>query len=446
MLSRAVVVVPAAAVTVTALVLLGPGAQRAAIGARVLGVPVDGTTTLALRVQVMRSLYNVEDSVAGVPIVVDASTAQGKIGDWIGESGPDGIAEASIASATPLHGSIEIRVVSPAVRGFLGSTEIAIPRGQPIMTTLAMLPGHVEGDLSMRVDAVRGVLAAPFSEQLRISVEGGSPVKLTLHATGADVTPEHLDIGPTGIGLVSIKPLAHQVDLDIEAAAEGGGKGRWSGTLPIVPGAKWMAPIANDAAAKGEVPIAITSPVPRERAYVSLWSEGGRVGGLVVPLARDDAGFFRGEGRAKIPPNARIFYASVAGDALEQGAGTVSWPIVPPQGAVSAGPLRLLSDGVPAAVDREKKRAWAARRSAIYVVGAAGLLEVLLLLFKVRTSQKKLETHLATALDDAGASMTKEDRARVLSSGRDSTWLRAFIGAAVVALAFAMVAAVASFR
>ena len=49
-------------------------------------------------------------------------------------------------------------------------------------------------------------------------------------------------------------------------------------------------------------------------------------------------------------PGARVLYAVVAGDPVEQGAGTVAWPLRPAEGAVTARPIGLLLDGLPDAV------------------------------------------------------------------------------------------------
>jgi hypothetical protein len=137
-----------------------------------------------------------------------------------------------------------------------------------------------------------------------------------------------------------------------------------------------------------------------------------------------------------------MLFASIAGDPFEQGAGTVAWPIEPPEGARQAPPLALLLDGLPAAQDRERQRAWASRRVGLILIGAAALAEVLLLLVQSRAAQRRLEEHLA----DASDALPEADRARLMDSAREHPLLRALLAVALVGLAFALVAALTTFR
>ena len=206
----------------------------------------------------------------------------------------------------------------------------------------------------------------------------------------------------------------------------------------MVPGAMWLGPPP-----RGGGPLALLSPAPRERAYVSFWTDEGRVAGAVVPLARDARGFHAGE--LALPESlagARWLAATVAGDPMEQGAGTVAWPIRPEEGAITHRPVRLLYDGLPGAIAREEQRASSARRAGLVLVGAAALAEVLLLLLLGRASQRRLTAHLV----EASAPMPEADRARVLAAGHEHPVLRALLAAALVGLGFAMMAALSTFR
>jgi hypothetical protein len=146
----------------------------------------------------------------------------------------------------------------------------------------------------------------------------------------------------------------------------------------------------------------------------------------------------------KVPdlPSARVLYAVVAGDAHEQGSGTVAWPILPPEGAATPQPMAMLLDGLPAAQEREKQRAWATRKTGLVLIGAAALAEVLLLLLQSRASQRRLEAHL----QDASTAMPEADRARLMGAAREHPLLRALTAVTLVGLAFAMVAALSTFR
>src|SRR4029079_19659905 len=104
-----------------------------------------------------------------------------------------------------------------------------------------------QGDLSIRVETARGFLAAPFPEAIRISIADKPPARaglradLELSAPGAELSLDKLSTDAAGKAALTIKPLAHQVDLSIVARASGK-SARWEGTLPVVPGATWIAP------------------------------------------------------------------------------------------------------------------------------------------------------------------------------------------------------------
>src|SRR3954471_13370231 len=66
-------VLPTFSVLLAALVFLGPGALRPALGARVRGAPAEGGRVAALRVEVVRSLYEVVDGAGAQAIEVEAS-------------------------------------------------------------------------------------------------------------------------------------------------------------------------------------------------------------------------------------------------------------------------------------------------------------------------------------------------------------------------------------
>lgn len=166
------------------------------------------------------------------------------------------------------------------------------------------------------------------------------------------------------------------------------------------------------------------------------------MGGAVVPLARDAQGFYAGELTPPDLPSARLLYATVAGDPMEKGAGTVAWPIRPAEGAVVPRLLALLLDGIPGALEREKQRAWVTRRAGLLLIATAALAEVLLLLTGGRASQRRLEAHMT----GASGTLPEADRAKLLDSAREQPVLRALLVVALVGLGFAMVGALATFR
>jgi hypothetical protein len=432
----ATLVLPTASVLVAALVFLGPGALRPAVAVRVRGLPADGARALALRVEVVESLYEVVDGGGEQEILVEGSAPGQMLRAWHGKTGPDGIAEVRLEGSAPVREPVALRIVSLARRPkLLAGGEIAVGRPPPALAQLGSLAGTVRGDLAIRVDATRGFLAAPFPEVLRVTVSP-APAEVEIAGAGLSASPAELTTDERGVASFRLVALAHQVELTL-VARSGDRRARWEGTLPVVPGAIWIDPTPSASGA-----LALLSPAPRDRAYVSFWSEEGRVAGAVVPLARDAQGFHAGEVTVPDLPAGRVLFATIAGDPLEQGAGTIAWPIRPAEGAVTPRPLALLLDGLPAALAREKQRAWATRRAGLVLIGAAALAEVLLLLTASRASQRRLDAHLT----QASGSMPAADRARLLGAAREYPVLRALLAAALVGLAFAMVAALSTFR
>jgi hypothetical protein len=430
-------VLPTASVLVAALVFLGPGAVRPALGARIYGGPAEGARSLSLRVEVVRSLYEVVDGGGAQGLVVEASAPGQALGAWRGSTGPDGIAEVRLDAGAPLAGPLAIRVTAGGERPrLLAGGEIALGQPPPARVEPGSVAGTQRGDLDLVVVASRGLLAAPFPEVVRVLVSPAGRAELELSGPGLDLSPAKQTTDERGVATFRVAALAHDVELTL-AARSGERTARWEGTLPVVPGAMWLSPPAPGGGA-----LALLSPVPRERAYVSFWTEEGRVAGAVVPLARDARGFYAGEVRAPELPAARVLYATVAGDPVELGSGTAAWPIRPAEGAVAHRPIGLLFDGLPGALGREQQRAWATRRAGLVLIGVAALAEVLLLFLTGRASQRRLEAHLVAASE----ALPEADRAAVLSAAREHPALRALLAAALVGLAFAMVAALSTFR
>lgn len=445
----AVFVLPVLSVLIGALVFLGPGALGSTTAARVRGLPATGARVVALRVEVLRLLHDVAEPVAASDLTVEASAAGQSLTTWRGAAGSDGVAEVVLQGSAPIRDRLAIKITAPGRRGprLLAGGEITLRRAPPAFVQLGALAGTSSGALDLRVDAARGVMASPFAETVRITVSraGAAPgrrVDLELTGVGLDVTPTRVTTDERGVATVRVTPLAHNVELTVVARA-GDEHARWEGRMPVIPGAIWIDPASRAGA------ITLLSPSPRPHAYLSLWSEEGRVAGAAVPLSRDDRGFFRGEATITAPPGARLVYATVAGDPREQGSGTVAWPIAPNEGAVATTrALDLLLDGQAEAQAREQKRAWAARRTGLILLGVAALCEVLLLLWQSRASQRRLEEHLAgaSAAADGEEALPADDRDRLLRAARERPVLRALVLVSLVGLGFAMIAALSTFR
>ncbi len=432
----AALAIPTVSVIVTALVLVGPGALRPAVGVRVYGSPAEGDRALSVRLMAVSSLYGSED-VATLDRLQAVAKSNGRDLDlWNGRTGADGVAEAVLTGELPLERPLSLAVfdgtADPKNPRFFASGRLALHGRDPSPTLPSALPGTARGELSIRVEASRGLLAAPFPETLKVWVDpspGGKSLKLHAGGAGLEITR----LGDPDLGampaLFSVKALVHDVELTIDAE-NGDARGHWEGRLPIVPGALWLEP--------GDGPRSIVSPVPRDRVYASFWSPVGRLDGAVVELQKDGSGFFRGQLDARRALPAPVF-VTLAGDPQERGAGTVLWPLAPKEGGIKRPALELLLDGVPAAIAKEKDRAWRARLAGLVVLGTAAAVEVVLLLLLSRSAQRNLEKHLGEASEG-------EERAVVMRSAKENPVLRVLLFVAVIALGFAMMGAIAAFR
>ncbi|WP_437709172.1 hypothetical protein WMF45_33085 [Sorangium sp. So ce448] len=471
--NAATYVLPALGIGIAALAILGPGAPRVATGVRVWGAPVAGSEALALRVEGVRRLHGADDPAAIPQIEVSATSAGSPLERWTGSLDKDGIGEALLRAPAGLREPVTARIALggdtllerqlPLLPPLSGADTGALP-GAAHATAL---PGAAHGELRLQVTAARGALAAPFPERVRVAIEtqDGTPAagaRLEASAVGAEIAgrgsdPAQITTDARGAAELTLKPLAHTVELTLRATHPGSAppgtriaSGTWEGKLPVIPGAIWLDPGGLD----GERPeLRLISPTPRPRAYVSIGGVRGRALGTIVPLAADGAGFF--SGRVMLPDGAasgEADWAVVASDPYEQGAGTVAWPIT--SAAASASPRRveLLADGMPAAEARERARASHARRAGLGVLTASAVAQVLLLALRSRTARRRLEAHVAAASGGEGkdgthgAPLSREDRDRLLAAVRAEPLLSALALAALVGLSFAAVAALATFR
>jgi hypothetical protein len=445
--------IPSVAVAIAAIVLLGPGARRDVVGARVRARAIEGTGVLALRLEAFRRAYGVDDAIALRDVRVEAHQAGEPVGEAHASIGDDGAGEARIEAASPLHGAVEVRVTS-ASGAVLAEGSIALSREDEARREAPAVRGGASGALAIAVLVPRGQLAAPFPGELAITVTraDGSAVaggEVELDAPGAALAPDHVTLDAQGRARVAVIPRAHTIELTATAHDAGGAlagaEGRWVGALPVVPGALWLSP-SNDT-------LTIRSPSPRARAYVSIEGPEGRMGGLIVPLAPDAEGFASASlanedvpGLAGRDPSERRFVV-LAGDPGQRGSGTVAWPLAPDADRVTPPPLDVVLDGLPAAERREAERAAKARFAGALVIGAAALVEALLLVLRTRRAQRKLEAHLAAATAGASESeVSSADRENLGRMAREHPILQASVLAAVVLLAFAIVGALATFR
>ncbi|MDI1483556.1 hypothetical protein [Polyangium sp. y55x31] len=452
MLGRlATYVVPAASVTVTALVLFGPGSPNPAPFVRVRGVPVAGGRTIALRLEGARRLFGVDDVAALEGVTVEVTDAGARLAAREVSLGPDGVGEVSVEKNAPLTGPLDVRVLQG--KTVLAEGTVPLRPAEPPRPGRPPVQGVATGDLRISVVVPRGQLASPFPEAVEVRVRqpedltllpGRAPaITIEAWASGATIEPGHVALRERGPATFTVTPLAHLVELILVARDYRGNEGRWEGLLPVRPGAIWLDPDLHAG-------LTFVSPAPRDRVYASIVTDAGRILGAVVPVTRDDAGFFRGHLDLTHPEGpAQII---LSGDPDERGDATIAWPLGPRSLSASAPRLEPLLDGSAAAEAREHARASSARRAAVFLLAVAALAEVLLILVRTRRSQRDLDANLAAAVsaeasDEAGAPIPSEDQRRIVATARDShPALRVALVITLVTLGFALLAALSTFR
>lgn len=441
----ATLALPAVAILGAALLILGPGRSRPAIGAKVWGVPAEGAHHLALRIHVLEHFSGAFSSRAEQDVRVELFDT--RTPPWNGRTDASGIADVRLESEAPLVGEVEIRVTSR--RRLLARERVML---RPLRNRLAPrepIPGQRSGELELSLTLPRGAMSPPFSERVDVLVRDhrGEPAPhATLTAEGAGIEAVPKETRTDERGHASLKIAVHtinpELDLRAEVAASGEGSeptlGTWTGRLPVKPGSIWVEPVESK---KSPVTLRFSSPTPRDHAYVSLLSERGRELGRRVPLEKQ-GGFHRGTTQLELPES-EWHAVTVTSDPYEQSAASVTWPLGTLEGQPELYPLDLLVDGMPTAERIEVARAWSARRSALIVLAIAALLEVALLMLRSRAAGRALEAHLATvAEDERSVDETPSVRAADLVAGGSSRALT-ILFAALVALAFAIVGALA---
>jgi hypothetical protein len=437
----ALYVVPGISVLTTALVLIGPGAPRASVGARVYGV-VGSSRTLALRIEGVRRLHGIDDAATEREVTVDARPEKGAPLTTSARLGSDGIVEARLESPTELGAFFDLRVTSAGVPLAGGRVRLGT-RSKTRAPMDSTVDGTTSGALVPRVTIPRSFLAAPFPEELRVELPSAVrypiTVELTCEGGALDATKATLEAaGKSAVFHLSAR--SHTVELSVQANDRFGSAGRWEGSMPVVPGAMWIDPAPSDT-------IAIRAPVPRDRAYVSVHDARGRVFGAVVPLSPDTSGVWSGAVPLRGLPaldSATELTAVVASDPWEQGSGTVAWPI---RGQLSARPetIELLLDGMASADANEAERARGARRVAFAVIALAAVAEVLLFLRAELLDRRRLLAGLAR-FDADDTPENQADHARLLTPSAAQRALGIAIFTAIVGLAFTLLAAVTTFR
>ena len=382
---RLLVFVPAVAAAVAAFALSGPAKTREVVGARVLVADDAEGVVRSVRLIVVERADGLERPRAAKAISLTVDDRE----VWRGDVGSDGVVDVSFAGAR--SGPVDVRVAaadSTLARGTVESRRVPTPPHGGVH-------GSAAGAVSVQVEVPRGQLVPPFADRLRVvaRLAGGGPARGLLHTvvSGAEVDRETSTLDGNGVASIEIRPIAQTADIELRVDDPGGGAGTFEGALPIGIGSIWLAPTST----RSRLVLAVRSP--HVMAYVSLHDERGRIGGTSVALEPGADGIYRGEADiAAVAKGASgPLIAVVASDAEERGLTTVTWPVDPPVTSHDVPSLRRALDGAPFADAAERRRVTRARRITAGFLGAATLLEILLLVIEWRRSRRHLISHFA---------------------------------------------------
>jgi hypothetical protein len=381
--------VPSLAMAVVGFALFGPGATRSFDGAQIWGGPTEGARWLSWRVLGVERFRGIDSTKDLGGIVVRARAQNGAETVARCRTRRDGTCDVELALDVESHGAVHAEVTTEDGRTTLASGDFARDsagwdRGPVHPRRLA---GAARGDLALEVSARRGVFAAPFRDDLVASVKHGeTPVRgarVSLRTDAALVAGAvdseqraSRETTDRGEATFELEPRTHTVEVSLETE-HAGLAGSWTGVLPVIPGAIWLDPTTHPPGR-----IHIVSPVLRDVVYATLSSRTLRIWGGTIALSSDEHGF--AEGNADVPGSGKFdgpLWLTLASDPRASGSGTVGWPVT--SAALADGELAfrdwLLLDGMPAAEQRDAKRRARARRLAFGALGAAAVIEGVLL-------------------------------------------------------------------
>ncbi len=435
---HAIYVVPGCTILLTAALLLH-GRVRSGPAARIYGGPPGPDSIAAWRVCAVDRAVGVELPIRHSPIAVVLHIGSRRIAlDAVTDD--EGAAEVRIPLGSPAESAqVEVLLAGPEPRMLCaGRVPLSVPAWAASQHADPLpIPGSAEGSLAVSVSPMRGSFAAPYPDKVSIRVidptsllpVSGVAVSIKGQGMAWDGPPSATtdDQGRVRLGL---RPLDHEVRLEVLATAPGR-QGRWTGLLPVVPGALWLDPRG---AADGR--LRISSPVGHRFAYVTTVDRSSRLHATRIPLTPDEGGAF---GEASIPTPPRGAWLLLSPDPPGRETPSVAWPVLAPDSADPRPSLRmrtpLLVDGMPMAERLMKRQSLRTRVRALSVLGLGALLEAALMWLRARQLQDEVDRALA-AMPDA------EPDLAVTMRGGKGFWLRMVVACALAGLAFFAVALV----
>jgi hypothetical protein len=425
---------PVVAVAAVALAVLVLGRPLPAVGVRVRGGPTAGARSVSFRLEVAERLGDLEQSVPGRRVSIDALRGNGERISWRGMLDSEGAAVVSFGPrAVRDDGSVHM-----VAR--LGDEGPPIAEGSFALSVDAWssrarrrggwVERRFEDGITLRAAAERGVFAVPFAGGLWVEARrnGNSLGPIDVRGDGADLASP-AEVAPGRVRYL-VTPREHAVAVALSTR-----------TTPRVEldVALAVAPGALLAELSGNV-LVVRSPVPRERAYVAVVTEQERIGGGTVHLSPDATGGARGElGDIPLPENTPL-WAVVSSEPELRSGSLVGWPLrVAPGGEPPKTfdvPDALLLDTMKEAVERELGRTRRIRLLAALIAVSALAGTAAAVAARARRAQTDLTAHLA------GAGADEDATRRVAATGGASAWLvvAAVLSVVLAALLFALFA------
>lgn len=389
---------PALAVGVVLWAVLTAGSPKAVEVARVVGGPTRGTSNLSWLISVSR-LEDGRRTPRGHVALRVLGRALGLERSWQGQSDELGQVEAQLEFPAPLSGPVSVRVEDTDASWVLaeGSADLGVEDWRAgARHEGGWFPGRSEGPIALRVAARDGALAVPFLGVLTIDARSAAAaaagIELEVELVGAErLTPPDAPLitNAEGHAELSVRPLEHAVRLRLSARSGRSDPetSHWDGAVPVIPGALYAERVGSE--------LRVRSPIPRERAYLSLVTQHRRLSGALVTLAPDAEGGSSGsvllEPRVRALLDVEPSFAVVSSEYDKHSPSAVGWPLGPatttPRETLDV-PDRLLLDGTARALAFEAEGRRARRRVAALSVGLIGMLLAALFWYEVRTGRK----------------------------------------------------------
>jgi hypothetical protein len=386
------IALPALTVAVVIAALVGPARERAVRAVRLYGGPTLGTQRPTFRLELVESRQGIDRLAASRNVDVVVRTVDGHEAAWSGSVPASGVTDIELP-ALPSDAAREVVVAE-------GERELARGKLSLDSETWAREATRRGGFVDLRhppgfdfrVGVERGVLAVPFTDDLLVVLgrvgDPRSGVEIELDADGADLAAQRAVTDALARASVAITPREHHVTVRLRAVVDGTPL-QTSVALPVVPG-------AIDARRVGEK-LLVSSPVPRERAYVTLVTERYRLLGASLDLAPNADG--GGSAEFALPPLPDEPVWAVTSSAIDlESPARVGWPIDRRSKEVRTTfdvPEQLRVDGLPLAQRRELARQKRVRWAVVALCAVALLLEVLLLARHSSRAQAELARHFA---------------------------------------------------